>query len=75
MRPENAKDLFDASDAMQDWCLSQDLLPADAVMVAEMFIARMIAANGTSSVNFEAKFDLVDRSVRSYTAFCMAISK
>lgn len=62
-------DIWAASNSLQDWMQSQDLPPDRAVMVAEMFIARLIAANATSPQNIEEKFSLTNRTLREFTAF------
>lgn len=57
-----ATDLSAASSALQDWFQSQDIQPAEAAMVVEVFLARLIVANGIS----EEKFELVNKAVRRY---------
>lgn len=67
----NLQDTWDACDAFQEWCKSQGLQPHEAVQVAEMFIAKMIAYNATSDDNLEAKFDLVNEAIRDSVALCL----
>lgn len=67
----SVKDTWQASNSLQDWFQSQELEPAEAAMVAEMFIARLIAANATSIYNMEDKFSLTNRTIRDFTEFAL----
>ena len=42
---DSLKELVDGTNALMDWFKSQELQPADAVMLCESFIARMTVAN------------------------------
>lgn len=59
--------LEDASHAMGRWMQSQGLLPADGVMLAEWFIARMIIDNATNPQDIERKICLQDSTLRTFT--------
>lgn len=67
----SVKDTWQASDSLQAWFQSQELKPAEAVMVAEMFIARLIAINSTSIYNMEDKFSLTNRTIRDFAEFAL----
>ena len=59
-----AKDLEDASMAMQEWFKSQDLSPADAMVVIAYFSARMIINNMSSDQDMEEKIQVGVYSIR-----------
>lgn len=61
------QDYIDAAKALQNWFKSQDLPPGEAMVVAEVFIAKMILANAKDGVNVEEKIDLIATSVRHLT--------
>lgn len=65
------QDMWKATNALQSWFISQSLPPHEAVQVAEMFIARLIAENATSDENLEKKLSLVNSTVRDFSGFCL----
>lgn len=67
----SVKDTWQVSNSLQAWFQSQELKPAEAVMVAEMFIARLIATNATSMFNMEDKFSLTNRTIRDFAEFAL----
>lgn len=57
-----------ATNALKDWFKSQGLLPHEAVLCAERFIANMILANQDYGGAIEAKIDTTTDRIRRHIA-------
>lgn len=68
------KDLCDCTNAMQDWCKSQDLHPTDAMLCMEFFMALMITENSKTEDDVTAKLHLIVTSIQQFMAL-IAVSK
>lgn len=65
------KDIEDAGVALIGWFRSQDVSPADSIMVCESFLGKMIAANGKGPADIEEKFALANDTIREYCLLYM----
>lgn len=59
-------DIEDAGVALIDWFRSQDISPADSIMICEAFLGKMIAANSKGIEDAEEKFTLANDTIREY---------
>lgn len=67
------KDLCDCTNALSDWCKSQDLHPTDAMLCMEFFMALMITENAKTEDDVVAKLHLIVTSIQQFMALIKVI--
>jgi hypothetical protein len=74
MAVDNPEDLIGATIALMDWFRSQGILPHEAILVVQMFIAELCVANEHCSP-IDKKLEHTITSIRELIEFQKAMGK